>query len=149
MDQGFPILIAEDDDNDAMLLQRALRKIGVRNPFHISKNGTDVLEYLKGNPPYENRGTHRFPRIIFTDLKMPEMDGFALLEWLQKHPECNVIPRIVLSSSNDPSDVIKAYRLGVNAYLMKPGNFDDFTRMLRVTIDFWTMCEKPPLPPKC
>src|SRR5438477_11987840 len=95
----LPILIAEDDENDALILQQALRKVGFDNPFHISSNGADVMKYMKGEEPYSDRKRYQFPRMLITDLKMPLVDGFELLTWLQQHPECNVIPRLVLSAS--------------------------------------------------
>jgi CheY-like chemotaxis protein len=149
MNQEFPILIAEDDENDAMILQRALRKAGFNNPFHISKDGADVIRYLKGEPPYTDRNKFRFPRILFTDLKMPNLDGFELLAWLKDHEECNVIPRLVLSASQQEEDVQRAYRLGVNSYLVKPGTFEALVSALKLVLDYWLLCEKPKLPPKC
>lgn len=149
MQQEFPILIAEDDENDAMILQRALRKAGFGNPFHISGNGADVIKYLKGEPPYTDRSVYRFPRMLITDLKMPIMDGFELLTWLQEHQECNLIPRLVLSASQQEDDIQRAYRLGVNSYLVKPGTFDELVKQLRLVFDYWIMCQKPKVPPKC
>jgi len=149
MNEELPILIAEDDENDAIILQRALRAAGFNNPFHISKNGADVIRYLKGEVPYSDRQKYRFPRIVITDLKMPELDGFQLLEWLQKHPECNVIPRIVLSASQQDSDIQRAYKLGVNSYLVKPIKFEELVANLRLALDYWRMCKKPAVPSKC
>ncbi len=149
MDQEFPILIAEDNEDDAMILQRALRKAGFKHPFHVSKDGADVIAYLKGQKPYEDRRTFPFPRIIITDLKMPIMDGFQLLEWLQKHAECNVIPRLVLSSSQAEKDVTRAYQLGVNSYLQKPATFEELVENLRLVFTYWSMCVTPQVPSKC
>jgi len=149
MTRVFPILIAEDDDNDAVILQRALRKVGFDNPFHISPNGADVMKYLKGEPPYSDRDVHRFPRMLITDLKMPVVDGFELLEWLLHHPECNVIPRLVLCASQQEADIQRAYKLGVNSYFVKPPTFDELTGILRLVFDYWQASQKPRLPPKC
>jgi CheY-like chemotaxis protein len=149
MNPDFPILIAEDDENDVLLLRRALRAAGFTNPFHISENGADVIKYLKGEPPYEDREKYRFPRLLITDLKMPQMDGFELLAWLQKHQECNLIPRLVFTASSQQEDIQRAYKLGVNSYLVKPLAFDDLVRNLRLVFEYWDMCQKPKLPPKC
>ncbi len=149
MDPLFPILIAEDDDNDVIILERALRRVGFSNPFHLCRDGTEVVEYLCGEGQYADRQKYPFPRILITDLKMPKMDGLQVLKWLHDHPQCNLIPRIVLSASRQPSDVQEAYKWGVNSYLVKPGSYEQLVQMLKVVFDYWEMCEKPELPPKC
>ena len=149
MTEELPILIAEDDENDALILQRALRNVGFNNPFHISPNGSDAVRYLKGEGLYADRRKFRFPRILFTDLKMPEMDGFELLQWLRSNPECKIIPTIVLSASRLDSDVTRAYQLGANSYIAKPSDFDQLVTALRLVFDYWQMCEKPEVPAKC
>jgi CheY-like chemotaxis protein len=149
MDEQLPILIAEDNEDDAQILERALRKAGFRHPLHVSRDGADMIAYLKGAEPYSDREKFHFPRIIFTDLKMPVMDGFQVLKWLQEHPECNVIPRLVLSSSQAEKDVIRAYQLGVNSYLVKPDTFDQLVEQLRVVFSYWQICAKPPVPSRC
>jgi CheY-like chemotaxis protein len=145
----LPILIAEDDENDALILQQALRKVGFDNPFHISRNGADVMKYMKGEEPYSDRERYRFPRMLITDLKMPQVDGFELLTWLQNHPECNVIPRLVLSASQQEEDIQRAYKLGVNSYFVKPITFDGLVGILRIVFDYWQVCRKPRVPAKC
>lgn len=149
MDPLFPILIAEDDENDILILERALRKVGFTNPFHVCRDGAEVVEYLCGEGKYADRQKYPFPRILITDLKMPKMDGLQLLRWLHDHPQCNIIPRIVLSASRQPSDVQEAYKWGVNSYLVKPGSYEQLVQMLKVVFDYWEICEKPALPPKC
>ncbi|MGN6554446.1 MAG: response regulator [Verrucomicrobiota bacterium] len=149
MNTEFPILIAEDNENDAMILQRALRMVGFNNPFHISKNGADTIKYLQGEGEYSDREKHKFPRIVITDLKMPEIDGFELLQWLQKHSECGLIPRLVLSASQQESDVRRAYQLGAHSYVLKPAQFDELVANLRLVFDYWKMCRKPTLTAKC
>lgn len=149
MNEEFPILIAEDNENDVLILQRALRTVGFNNPFHISRNGVDVLKYLQGEGPYSDREKFKFPRIMITDLKMPLMDGFELLEWLQKNPKCGMVPRLVLTASQQESDIQRAYQLGANSYIVKPAQFDHLVAHLRLVFDYWKMCEKPVLPPNC
>jgi CheY-like chemotaxis protein len=149
MDGQFPILIAEDDQNDAFILKRALRTAGFNNPFHISKDGADVMCYMKGEEPYGDREKYQFPRILFTDLKMPIVDGFELLQWLQNHEEYSVIPRLVLTSSQQPQDIHRAYQLGANSYLVKPATFDGLVKLLRLVFEYWETCEKPQLPGGC
>jgi CheY-like chemotaxis protein len=149
MNENFPILIAEDNEGDAAILQRALRQVGFNNPFHISPQGEDVLKYLRGEPPYEDREKFRFPRVLIMDLKMPGMDGFEVLTWLREHEECNVIPRIVLSTSRSEKDIQRAYQLGVNSYIYKPPTFDGLVSRLEIVFAYWEMCEKPALPAKC
>lgn len=146
MNEMLPILIAEDDENDALMLQRALRKAGFTNPFHICVNGTDAIKYLKGESPYQDRDEHCFPRLVITDLKMPQMDGFELLAWLQSHPECSLIPKLVLSASQQQEDVKRAYRLGANSYLVKPASFEQLVKNMKLSLEYWTMCEKPEPP---
>jgi CheY-like chemotaxis protein len=149
MNKNFPILIAEDNHDDAKCLQRALRDAGFNNPFHICHDGNDVISYLKGEPPYEDRDRYKFPRVMIVDLRMPRCDGFELLGWIRSHVECNVIPRIVLSTSDSPSDVHRAYQLGCNSYLHKPPTFEGLVEKLSLLLRYWEMCEKPMLPAKC
>lgn len=143
MNEQFPILIAEDQDNEAALLQRALREVGFNNPFHISKDGMDVIGYLKGDGPYVDRTRYRFPRMLFVDLRMPGMTGFELLAWLKEQEGCDVIPRIVLSTSREQADIQKAYKMGANSYIYKPPTFAGFVERLQLVFDYWEMCEKP------
>jgi CheY-like chemotaxis protein len=149
MDDQFPILIAEDDENDAIILERALRKVGFSNPFHFCRDGTDVLRYLCAEEPYQNREAFPFPRMLITDLKMPKMGGIEVLKWLYQHPECHLIPKIVLTASRQQADIQEAYKCGVNSYLVKPGGYESLTLMLKTFFEYWEMCEKPTLPMKC
>jgi CheY-like chemotaxis protein len=149
MYEEFPILIAEDDENDAIILERALRKVGFENPFRFCRDGTEVLEYLKAEGRYQDRREFPFPRVLITDLKMPKMGGIEILKWLYHHPDCNLIPKIVFTASKHASDVLEAYKWGANSYLVKPSGYEKLTEMLKLVFDYWNMCEKPVLPKKC
>ncbi len=130
-------MIVEDDENDATFVKIALRRNNVTEPIIILPDGLEALRYLRGEPPYNDRSKHPFPHVIYTYLKMPRMDGFGLLAWLHGHPECCVIPVIVLSSSAQDRDIREAYTLGANAYIVKPNSIDDLTRILGVSMQFW------------
>lgn len=137
------ILIVEDDENDAMFVSIALRRNNVSSRIIILRDGLEAVHYLRGDPPYQDRFANPLPNVIYTDIKMPRFDGFALLAWLKAHPECSIIPTLVMSSSAEDSDVRQAYTLGANAYIVKPNSIEDLTRILRITIEFWNVCLKP------
>ena len=108
-----------------------------------------MILYLKGEEPYTDRTRYKFPRVLITDLKMPGMDGFELLKWLQAHPECSLIPRLVLTSSGHEEDIKRAYQLGVNSYLVKPSSFEGLVELLRLVFKYWEACETPVIKPNC
>ncbi len=149
MNRNLTILVAEDDENDLLLLKRAFLKNGITNPTHLSPDGADACAYLKGEGVYSDREKYPFPSIIITDLKMPKFSGFEILEWLKNHPNCHVIPVIVLSASRQEEDVKKAYQLGANAFLNKPSTYPELEKLVRVVADFWNLCEKPRIPTGC
>src|SRR5688572_27052731 len=99
MEPELTILIAEDTENDAELVRIALRSIEVKNPVEIVPDGQAVIDYLCAKGKYRDRAAFPFPSVLFLDLKMPRLNGFEVLGWLRDHPECSIIPVIVLSSS--------------------------------------------------
>jgi CheY-like chemotaxis protein len=143
------IMVAEDDENDVLLLLRALKKIGMGDSVNVCRDGVDAIEYLQGRGQYDDRQRHPFPNVIITDLKMPRKGGMEVLRWLREHPECHVIPLIVLSSSNQYRDVSDAYREGANCYLKKPSSFEELQHLMKALFDFWSLCEKPEVPEVC
>lgn len=143
--QKVCILIAEDDSNDALILKISLKKVGILNPIQIVEDGSEAIAYLRGDEKYSDRTAFPFPGVVITDLKMPKVSGFEVLEWLKSHPECSVIPAIVLTASAIESDIVRSHQLHANCYLQKPGNLEDFEKMLRLVFDFWNMCKIPKL----
>ncbi len=134
------ILLIEDSDDDAFLLERALNREGIGSSLRRVDNGAQAISYLEGNGKFADRSMSPFPSVIFTDLKMPVMDGFAVLHWLKTHPNCSVLPVMVFSSSNDSGDIEKSYRLGANAYLVKPSTLAELQATVRTAHDFWKRC---------
>lgn len=143
MDSNSPILVAEDDRNDAFILERALREVGVTCPIYFCQHGFEVRAYLSGEGIYSDRRRFALPWLLITDLKMPKMDGLEFLKWRQQHPEYRIIPTIVLSASGQPSDIEEAYLLGANSYLVKPSGYNYLTEMMKVLLIYWRMCATP------
>ncbi|MFN7138941.1 MAG: response regulator [Limisphaerales bacterium] len=139
------ILIAEDDENDVLLLKRAFQKNGIAARIVIVSDGEQALNYLQGKGEYCDRSSHPFPSLILTDLKMPKRNGFEILDWLNKHPECSVIPTIVLTSSPSEEDISKAYRLGANSYFVKPPDFDQLQGLIKEICHYWSLTRRPTL----
>jgi CheY-like chemotaxis protein len=143
------ILVVEDDENDSTLLEHAFRKVGLGMPSYVCRDGAEAMAYLKAERQFSDRIKYPFPRVLITDLKMPKCSGFELLGWLREHPECNLIPKIVLSASAQPSDVKKAYQLGANCYFKKPATFDELLQLVKLAQQFWFGAELPELPKNC
>jgi CheY-like chemotaxis protein len=137
------VLIAEDEEADAIMLKRALSKINQAIVIHIVPNGDEAISYLSGEGQYADRKKFPFPAIVLLDLKMPRKSGFEVLAWIKDNPRCLIVPTIVWSSSSLPQDVLKAYSLGANCYLVKPNSFDAIQRLILRTFEFWEMCQKP------
>lgn len=134
------VLIVEDDDNDAFLIERAFRKAGFEGRLTRCKDAVEAINFLSG---YRKSPLYSPPEIVLTDLKMPVANGFDLLRWIKENPDCMVVPTIVLSSSNQVDDVKNAYCLGANAYLMKSSSMAGLQQQLEALVHFWSFCEKP------
>jgi len=137
------ILVVDDDPNDLIFIERAFRAIGVKDPVHTVTGGREAIAYILGEGKYADRRAYAYPTFITTDLKMPEADGFTVLEHLRNYPEWAVIPTVVLTSSSDPDDIKKAYMLGASSYHVKPGAPEDLRQQLKVLHDYWMTCEVP------
>ena len=143
MDARSPILVAEDDENDAFILKRALIEAGSTYPVHFCRDGRCVQAYLRGEEPYTDRKRFEWPWVLLVDLKMPAMDGLELLKWLRALPEYDLIPVVVLTASRQSSDIESAYRSGASSYLVKPLEFRSLVEMMKRLLAYWEMCETP------
>ncbi|MCX6207409.1 MAG: response regulator [Bacteroidetes bacterium] len=131
------ILFAEDNMDDAMLTIRALKKSGLTNKIQHVKDGAEALDfiYCKGN--YAERNFNDQPRLILLDLKMPKISGMEVLEQLKSDPRTNSIPIVVLTSSKEDPDIKNCYALGVNSYIVKPVESDNFFHVLEQLGCYW------------
>lgn len=138
------ILIADDCEEDAQIMKRAFQKSGCNVPLLFVKDGQEALDYLSGNGEYSDRAAHPLPRLMLLDLKMPKVDGFDVLEWLQEHPKLKVLPVTVLTSSNLDRDVDRAYYLGANSYVVKPSSLAGFVEIVEGLRNYWIEINRPP-----
>jgi CheY-like chemotaxis protein len=140
--QDFVILVAEDNPDDALFLRRAFRANKIQKPIHIVPDGEEAIAYLEGKGKYGDRISFPRPGFLILDLKMPCKSGLEVLEWLRIHPEFQVVPTLMLSSSEDPKDIEAAYRLGANAFMVKPSSPQTFERMAKVIHEFWAIAQR-------
>jgi CheY-like chemotaxis protein len=143
MKPNYSILVVEDDDSDFFLLERAFRKNNIENPIFRVKDGLEGLHYLQGSNEYADRTKFPFPDVVILDLKTPRMSGLELLAWIRDHPECRVVPTVIMSSSQQDVDVSKAYELGANTYFVKPTTFQDLIELTNSIQDYWLRGARP------
>jgi CheY-like chemotaxis protein len=140
------ILLAEDNPDDVLLIQRAFHKAGVVSPLHVVPNGEEAVAYLSGQGACADRGSHPLPALLLLDLKMPLRTGFEVLEWLASRPALRHLRVVVLTTSKHRSDVERAYALGAHSYLVKPVDFDSLRRMIETLNLFWMVLNEKPAP---
>jgi CheY-like chemotaxis protein len=119
-----PILAAEDEESDRMIMELAFQRANLSHPLVIVHNGAEAVDYLSGKGKYADRSAHPLPALVVLDLKMPRMNGFDVLAWLATQPEFRELPAVVLSSSADEADMNKARQLGARDYFVKPHSMD-------------------------
>jgi len=140
------ILLAEDDPNDVLLIQRAFQRNHVANPVQVVRDGEEALAYLSGQAPFADRERHPLPVLMLMDLKMPRKSGLEVLAWVRQQPGLKRLPIIVLTSSNQSPDINRAYELGANSYLVKPAGFDSLLDLVKNLDMYWLILnEKPEL----
>ncbi len=144
---SFTVLLVEDDLNDIFLVKRAFKKAQIANPLQVVTDGEKAIQYLEGVGEYADRRLHPIPKLIVMDIKMPVKTGFEVLEWLKGDSQpLRTIPIVIVSSSDDPHDVNRAYELGANAYMVKPMDFKEVEHLFQSITHYWGLeCAKPEL----
>jgi CheY-like chemotaxis protein len=151
------ILIAEDNDDYVVLLRRSLQKGALLNPVFVVRDGEETIAYLKGEGKFADRYEYPLPTLLLLDLKMPGKNGFEVLEWIREQPGLRRLRIVVLTTSDSPQDIDKAYELGANAFMVKPLERKDFLQMTEAIKGYWLWmsaapnlgsqsCEKPVQP---
>ena len=138
------ILLVEDNPNDRDLMIRAFQKSDMIRPMHVAENGKDALDFIFCRDAYDERDTAMLPKVIFLDLKLPKMDGLEVLQTIKTDDRTRVIPVVIVTSSQEETDVRNAYTLGANSYVVKPSNFDAFSASMGTMAAYWIDVNYPP-----
>ncbi len=138
------ILLVEDSVNDAELTLRALKKNKLTNSILHLRDGEEALDYLFGQGTYEGRNTLTQPKLVLLDLKMPKVSGLEVLKQMRENEVTKKIPVVMLTSSKEERDMIESYELGVNSYIVKPVDFDDFTKAVKDIGFYWLLLNQLP-----
>ena len=137
------ILIAEDNPNDAELTTTALSELNLANRLDLVVDGVEVLEYLRCEGKFKNRNSG-LPAVILLDIKMPRMNGIEVLQTIREDPGLKLIPIVMLTSSREEQDLAQTYKLGINAYVVKPVDFSQFVDALTHLGVFWALINEAP-----
>lgn len=137
------ILLVEDSPNDAELTIEALAEYNIANTVDIARDGAEALDYLFRRGAFQGRGEGN-PAVILLDLKLPRIDGLEVLRRVKSDELLRLIPVVVLTSSREEGDLIESYRLGVNAYVVKPVDFYEFVEAVKGLGLFWGIINEPP-----
>jgi len=140
---SFAVLLAEDNEHDIIATKRAWKKHHIANPLYIVKDGEECLDFLHQRGRYGEVETTPRPGILLLDINMPKMDGLAVLKHIREDRKLRHLPVVILTSSKDEEDRLKSYNLGVNAYIVKPVGFDNFSEAVRTINLFWELVDLP------
>ncbi len=140
------ILIVEDTPEDLDLTLRSLRKAKITNHIQVARDGEEALEFIFCEGPFAERKIEDGPKVILLDLKLPKIDGLEVLQRIKSDPRTKSTPVVVLTSSREQSDVVESYNFGVNSYIVKPVNFEQFSEAVQKLGMYWLLINHPPSP---
>ncbi len=139
------ILLIEDNEHDAEMTIRALKKSRITNVIVHLKDGVQALDFLFGSGEFADRDISERPKVILLDLKMPKVDGIEVLQQIKSNELTKSIPVVVLTSSKENPDIEKCYALGANSYIVKPVDFTGFMEAISHSGMYWVMLNHPPV----
>ena len=142
------ILIAEDNPNDAMLTIRSLKQHNLANRLVHVSDGQAAIDYLFANGAYSERDPLDLPKVVLLDLKLPKLNGLEVLSLIRGDPRTKFLPVVILTSSQEESDLIESYKLGANSYIVKPVEFENFSKAIYEVGLYWLLLNKPATPTK-
>ncbi len=140
------ILLVEDNPDDVELALHALRQEKLANQVAVARDGEEALDFLFCRGAHKNRSFENAPKVVMLDLKLPKVDGIEVLRQLKNDPRTKAIPVVILTSSREEKDMIHSYQLGVNAYIQKPVDFEQFRNVVKQLGLFWLVVNQAPPP---
>ncbi len=141
--KAIEILLVEDNAKDIELTLHALRAENLANRVHVARDGEEALQFL-ADSQHEANGITELPKLILLDLKLPKVDGLEVLRQIKSNPNTKIIPVVVLTSSKQERDLINSYRLGVNSYIQKPVDFEQFRKIVKQLGLYWLLVNQLP-----
>jgi two-component system, response regulator len=138
------ILLVEDNDQDAEMTLRALKKQNLANNVHRVEDGQQALNFLFAMGPYSDRNINNGPRVVLLDLKLPKVDGLEILRRVKADERTRMIPVVVMTSSKEDRDMVESYKLGVNSYVAKPVEFEKFLEAVQQFGLYWLLVNRIP-----
>ena len=141
-DREVEILLVEDNESDLELTLRALRKVNLANKVFAVRDGAEALDYLFATGEYSERDGSAHPRVVLLDLKLPKVDGMEVLRQVRSDPRTALMPVVVLTSSAEERDRLATYELGVNSFIVKPVEFDSFSRAVSEIGMYWMLLNR-------
>ncbi len=138
------VLLVEDNPHDAEMTLTALRMHHLANRLHHVKDGAEALEFIFATESYASRKVECSPKVVLLDLKLPKVDGLEVLKKMKSDGRTQMVPVVVLTSSNEERDVLNSYRLGVNSYIVKPVDFEKFSESMRQLGLYWLLVNRSP-----
>lgn len=141
------ILLVEDNPYDVELTLLAFKQHHLSNNIHVVRDGAEALDFLFKTGAYTGPELEDNPKVILLDLKLPKIDGLEVLRRIKSDPRTQSIPVVVLTSSREDRDIIESYQVGVNSYIVKPVDFEQFTQAVQQLGFYWLLLNEPPRPP--
>ncbi|MGN6644635.1 MAG: response regulator [Verrucomicrobiota bacterium] len=137
------MLLAEDNERDVELTLAALEEYNLANEVIVARDGVEALDYLYHRGKFANHA-NGLPSVVLLDLKMPRMDGLEMLRHMKAQPHLKHLPVVMITSSREEQDLVNSYQLGVNAYVVKPVDFQKFVESIKQIGFFWALLNEPP-----
>ncbi len=138
------ILLVEDDPKDVRLTLHALKKENVKNRIEVVHDGEEALDFVFCRGTFSGRSPTHAPKLILLDLKLPKVDGLEVLRQIKSNANTQAIPVVILTSSREERDLVESYKLGVNSYIQKPMDFDQFRETIKAVGLYWLVVNQPP-----